>query len=80
LLEISSRERPRQYINRVTLDDWFILGATAGITKDQWSATLFIDNLTDSRAQTSGFFNQDVQRNVLTRPRTIGARFSVDFE
>ena len=76
----SSQDTDIIEINRVTLDDWFILGATAGITKDQWSATLFIDNLTDSRAQTSGFFNQDVQRNVLTRPRTIGARFSVDFE
>ena len=76
----SSQDTDIIEINRVTLDDWFILGATAGVTKDRWSATLFVDNITDSRAQTSGFFNQDVQRNVITRPRTIGARFSVDFE
>lgn len=66
-------------INRVTLDDWLILGGTAGISTDGWAATLFIDNITNSRAQTSGFFNQDVQRNVITRPRTIGARFAVNF-
>jgi len=75
----SSQDTDIIEINRVELDDWFILGATAGVSTDRWSATVFVDNITDSRAQTSGFFNQDVQRNVLTRPRTIGARFSVNF-
>ena len=75
----SSQDTDIIEINRVELDDWFLLGATAGISKDRWSATLFVDNITNSRAQTSGFFNQDVQRNVITRPRTIGARFSVNF-
>ncbi len=66
-------------INRVTLDDWFLLSGTAGVSTERWSGTFFVDNLTNERAQTSGFFNQDVQRNVVTRPRTFGVRFSVNF-
>jgi len=76
----SSQDTDIIEINRVTLDDWLILGASTGVETDRWAATLFVDNLTNSRAQTSGFFNQDVQRNVITRPRTIGARFSVNFD
>ncbi len=67
-------------INRDTLDSYFLLGTSAGVAKDGWSAELFVNNLTNDVAATSGFFNFDVQRRVVARPRTYGARFSVRFE
>jgi len=64
--------------NRTYLDSWALLGLSTGISQDQWSAELYIDNLTDERAQLSGnaIFNRD--RIVVARPRTIGIRFSYD--
>ena len=64
--------------NRTQLDSWTVLGVTAGLTNDQWSAELFIDNLTDERAEVSGnaTFNRD--RITVTRPRTVGVRVSFD--
>lgn len=62
--------------NRTILDSWVLLGVTAGLTADQWSAELYIDNLTDKRAEISGnaTFNRD--RITVVRPRTVGLRFS----
>jgi outer membrane receptor protein involved in Fe transport len=64
--------------NRTYLDSWTLLGLSTGISQDQWTAELYIDNLTDERAQLSGnaIFNRD--RIVVARPRTIGIRFSYD--
>ncbi len=64
--------------NRTYLDSWTLLGLSTGISQDQWTAELYIDNLTDERAQLSGnaIFNRD--RIVVSRPRTIGIRFSYD--
>ena len=47
--------------NRTMLDSWTLVGVTAGVTNDQWSAELYIDNLTDERAEVSGnaTYNRD---------------------
>lgn len=65
--------------NNTTLDDWFLLGASAGLTQDQWTAELYVENLTDERAQISGnaIFNRD--RVTVARPRTVGLRVAYDF-
>ena len=64
--------------NRTNLDSWTLVGVTAGVSNDEWSAELYIDNLTDERAQISGnaIFNKD--RIMVVRPRTMGLRFSYD--
>ncbi|MEH6581419.1 MAG: TonB-dependent receptor [Halioglobus sp.] len=65
--------------NSVTLDSWYLWGATAGISSDDWTAELYVENLTDERAEVSGnaIFNR--ARVTLARPRTMGMRFSYNF-
>ena len=65
--------------NSIELDSWYLLGATAGISDDQWTAELYVENLTDERAEISGNAIFNVSRVTVTRPRTIGLRFAYDF-
>ena len=65
-------------INRDRVDGWTMLGVTAGVTADNWTAEFYIDNLTDERAEISRSFVFDRQRVSYARPRTIGVRFSYD--
>ncbi len=66
-------------INRDEIDSWVMLGVTAGVSADQWSAELFIDNLNDERAEISRSFVFDRERVTHARPRTMGIRVSYDF-
>ena len=65
--------------NSVTLDSWYLWGASAGISTDMWTAELYAENLTDERAEVSGnaIFNR--ARVTVARPRTMGLRFSYNF-
>ena len=64
--------------NRTTIDSWTMAGISAGISQDQWTAELYVDNLTNEQAQLSGnaIFNRD--RIVVARPQTIGLRLSFE--
>ena len=55
------------------------LGASAGVTGDNWTAELFATNLTNEYAALSGSFVYDRERITPMRPRTIGFRFSYDY-
>ncbi len=66
-------------INRMKLDSWTMVGITAGVSNDQWTAELYVDNLTDERAEVSGNFNYDRERITVSRPMTTGFRFSYHF-
>jgi outer membrane receptor protein involved in Fe transport len=66
-------------INRLELDSWFLLGATAGVSTEEWTAEVYADNLTDESAELSGSFGYDVERITVARPLTIGVRFSLNF-
>jgi len=66
-------------VNRLQLDSWLMLGITAGVSDEQWTAELYVDNLTDERAQVSGNFNYDRQRISVSRPLTGGFRLSYNF-
>ena len=66
-------------INKMKLDGYTTLGATAGVTGDNWSAELFATNLTNEYAALSGSFVYDRERITPMRPRTIGIRFSYDY-
>lgn len=65
--------------NRTELDSWVLAGITAGVTTDEWSAEVFVDNIFDERAEISGnaTFNRD--RITVARPRTMGVRVSFGF-
>lgn len=66
-------------INRDRIDSWVMMNLTAGVTNNEWSAELFVENLTDERAEISRSFNYDRQRVTYARPLTVGARLAYDF-
>jgi outer membrane receptor protein involved in Fe transport len=66
-------------INNSEVDSWLLTGVTAGFSKDQWSAELYVDNLFDEEAELARSFVFDRERVTHARPRTIGLRVSFDF-
>ncbi len=50
--------------------------ASVGVSKDDWSIQVYIDNLTDARPQLFTSANDGETRVTTSRPRTIGMRFS----
>lgn len=66
-------------INRDRIDDWMMLGFTAGVRQDQWSAEFFADNITNELAEVSRSFAYDRQRVTYARPLTAGVRMTYDF-
>jgi outer membrane receptor protein involved in Fe transport len=66
-------------INRDRIDGWTMLGVTAGVRADVWTAELFVDNLSDERAELSRNYVNDRERVTYARPRTMGMRVSYNF-
>jgi len=66
-------------INRDKMDSWVMGGLTAGVTSDTWSAELYINNLTDERAEVARNFVFDTPSVTYVQPRTIGVRLHFDF-
>jgi iron complex outermembrane receptor protein len=66
-------------INKADIDGYVTLGATMGVTADQWSAEIFATNLTNEYAELSNNFVFDRERVTPLRPRTIGVRVGYDF-
>ena len=66
-------------INRDRIAGWTMLGLTAGVTTDSWGAELFIDNLTDERAELSRNYINDRSRVTYATPRTLGVRMTYNF-
>jgi iron complex outermembrane recepter protein len=50
--------------------------ASLGFSKDEWSATFYVDNLTDKRPQLFTSANDGEVRVTTSRPRTFGLRVS----
>ncbi|MGI9288514.1 MAG: TonB-dependent receptor domain-containing protein, partial [Pseudomonadales bacterium] len=57
-------------------DSYSIVDATLGYTRDDWTITLFGDNLTDELADIFISNEDDIIKNTPNRPRTFGLRFS----
>jgi len=66
-------------INKAQLDSYVTLGGTLGVTADQWTAELFVSNLTNEYAPLSNNFVFDRERVTPMRPRTVGVRMSFDY-
>ena len=66
-------------INRDEIDSWFMASVSAGVRADTWSAELFINNLTDERAEMSRNFVFDRTQVTYAQPLTVGVRASFYF-
>lgn len=53
--------------------------ASLGVAADAWTAQLYIENLTDERAQLYANYRQWYKAVTVNRPRTIGVSFSYKF-
>lgn len=65
--------------NSIMLDSWSLWNVSAGITDEQWTAELYVENLGDERAEISGNAIFNKARVTIARPRTVGLRFAYDF-
>ena len=66
-------------INKARIDGYTMGSFSTGVTEDNWRVELFVDNITDERAQLSNNFVFDRERVTVARPRTWGVRVGVDF-
>jgi iron complex outermembrane receptor protein len=66
-------------INRDKIDSYYMASVTAGVSNDSWSAELYVNNLTDERAEVARNFVFDVRSVTYVQPRTIGVRMSFGF-
>jgi outer membrane receptor protein involved in Fe transport len=62
--------------NQFQLADYTTFDASFGVRKDDWSATLFIENISDERADIFIGNEDNIVKTTTNRPRTIGLRFS----
>ncbi len=60
-------------------DDFNILNFRAGMEADNWTATMYISNLTDERGELFFNPNRQPERLSVTRPRSIGMNFRYYF-
>ena len=65
--------------NKAEQDSYSYANIRAGISNDSWTAELYIDNITDERAEISNTFVFDRQRVAVIRPTTIGLRYKIKF-
>ncbi len=65
---------------RYKQDAYTLVNLGLGVRKDQWSAELFVDNAFDERAILNINAADWVPSVATNRPRTIGVRFSYDYQ
>lgn len=66
-------------INRAKQDSYFMTSLAVGATNGDHSFEIFGENLTNERAELNNNLVFDRERVAISRPRTIGVRFAVDF-
>jgi iron complex outermembrane recepter protein len=62
-----------------TLPSFTTYEAALGVQKDAWTAQLYGENLSDTRAQLFANYSEGYKAVTVNRPRTIGVRFSYSF-
>ena len=65
--------------NRALQSGYTLANMRAGISSDASIIELYVDNLTDKRAEISNTFVFDRERIMIVRPRTIGLRIKYNF-
>jgi outer membrane receptor protein involved in Fe transport len=71
-----SRSNSLAAAGRVELPSYTQVNLSVAISKEDWQATVFIDNATDSLGQVAAGSSDNVFRISPTRPRTVGVRVS----
>jgi outer membrane receptor protein involved in Fe transport len=66
-------------INRDKMDSWFMANISAGLSTESWSAEMYINNLTNERAEVARNFVFDRTSVTYVQPRTIGVRLGFNF-
>jgi outer membrane receptor protein involved in Fe transport len=64
---------------RYTQPAYATVDASLGVSRDQWNAQLFVNNLNNSHASTFTSTSQFIRSEVPLRPRTFGLRIGYDF-
>ena len=65
--------------SRYVQEDYVLLDLAIGFRSKTWGAELFVNNVTDKRAQLHVDTLQYVPKVVTNRPRSFGVRFSYDY-
>ena len=65
--------------NKAIQDSYSFINMRAGISNDAWMAEVYLDNITDERAEINNTFVFDRQRVGIIRPTTLGLRFKRHF-
>ena len=65
--------------NRALQGSYSLFNVRTGMSNDDWTAELYIDNLFDRRAEVSNTFIFDRERISIVKPRTFGVRYKRSF-
>ena len=65
--------------NKAIQDSYSFINMRAGVSNDEWLAEIYLDNITDERAEINNTFVFDRQRVGIIRPTTLGLRFKRNF-
>ena len=65
--------------NKAVQDSYSYFNMRTGVSNDDMTLELYIDNVTDKRADISNTFVFDRQRLAIIKPRTIGVRYKKNF-
>jgi outer membrane receptor protein involved in Fe transport len=65
--------------NRRKQSGYEILNASAGVSRGNWAAQVFVQNLTDERAELFINNQDDIERITTNRPLTAGIKFTYRF-
>ena len=66
-------------INRALNEGYSKLDIRAGISNDDYTAEIYVDNVTDERGEINNNFVFDRERVSYIRPTTIGIRYKKNF-
>lgn len=64
---------------RFEIDSYTQVDASVGVSSEAWRASLYVDNLTNEIGQLGAGAPDLIFRVVPTRPRSVGVRFTYDF-
>ena len=65
--------------NRAQQGMYSLANIRAGVSNDNWTAEMYINNITDERAEISNTFVFDRQRVAVIRPLNLGFRYKLKF-
>ena len=65
--------------NKAEQDAYSFFNIRAGVSNDDWTAEVYLDNVTDKRADISNTFVFDRSRVAVIKPRTLGFRYKITF-